>query len=130
MYLLKKNEFVISISNKLKKAKYDFKPENRALIEEILRDIDFSSKEINWKDFEVRFQNVHSDFNDKLTSNFPDITPNELKLCAFLRLNMSTKEICALTFQSENSIQKARYRLRKKLGVESYDNLIMYLTSL
>jgi tetratricopeptide (TPR) repeat protein len=130
MYLLKKNEFIISISDKLKKTKYDFKPENRLIIDKIIRELEFSSKEINWKDFELRFQDVHTGFYKELNKQFPDLSPNELRLCAFLRLNMTTKEISAITFQSEQSISMARFRLRKKMEIDNYDNLIAFLTQL
>lgn len=130
MYLLKKNEFIISVSDKLKKSRYDFKPENRKIIDDLIRDLEFSSKENIWKDFEIRFQEVHAEFYQKLTSKFPDLSPNELKLCAFLRLNMSTKEISTITFQSPKSISMARFRLRKKMEIGSYDNLVSYLGKL
>ena len=55
---------------------------------------------------------------------------NEKKLCAFLRLNMTTKEISAITYQSVNSITVARSRLRKKLGIDKDENLIAYLEKL
>jgi len=73
---------------------------------------------------------VHNKFYNTLNSKFPDLTPNELKLCAFLRLNMSTKEIAAITYQSYNSLSTARYRLRKKLGLDEHTNLITYLNQL
>lgn len=130
MYLLKKNEFIISISDKLKKTKYDFKPENRQIIDKIIKELELSSKEINWKDFELRFQDVHTGFYKELNKQFPDLSPNELRLCAFLRLNMTTKEISAITFQSEQSISMARFRLRKKMEMDNYDNLISFLTRL
>ena len=130
MYLLKKNEFIISISDKLKKSRYDFKPENRKIIDDLIRELESSSTENVWKDFEMRFQEVHADFYQKLTNQYPDLSPNELKLCAFLRLNMSTKEISTITFQSPKSISMARFRLRKKMGIGNYDNLISYLGNL
>lgn len=130
MYLLKKNEFIINISDKLKKSRYDFKPENRKIIDDLIRELELSSTENIWKDFEIRFQEVHADFYEKLNEQFPDLSPNELKLCAFLRLNMSTKEISTVTFQSPKSISMARFRLRKKMGIGSYDNLISYLGKL
>jgi tetratricopeptide (TPR) repeat protein len=130
MYLLKKNEFIISISDKLKKSRYDFKPENRKIIDDLIRELEHSTSDNVWKDFEIRFQEVHADFYQKLTSQYPDLSPNELKLCAFLRLNMSTKEISTITFQSPKSISMARFRLRKKMGIGSYDNLISYLGKL
>ena len=130
MYLLKKNELIVNITEKLKKAKNSFKPENRKIADDVIRELEMSSTTDTWKEFELRFQEVHSDFYDKLNKGFPDLSPNELKLCAFLRLNMSTKEIAALTYLSVNSINIARHRLRKKLNIEHDENLITYLSQL
>ena len=84
----------------------------------------------SWKEFEVRFQQVHTDFYKKLTNKYPYLTSNDLKLCAFLRLNMSTKEISAITFQSYNTLSTARYRLRKKLGLDDHANLVSFLSQI
>jgi DNA-binding NarL/FixJ family response regulator len=85
----------------------------------------------SWEEFEYRFIQTHQAFYDKLQVRFPDLTPNERKLCAFLRLNMSTKDIAAITHQSVNSINVARTRLRKKLGIDDTDeNLVGFLHSL
>ncbi len=130
MYLLKKNELILTVTDKLKKAKMSFKLENRILVEDVIRDLEAASKGDMWKEFELRFQEVHSDFYKKLNQLFPDLSPNELKLCAFLRLNMSTKDIAAITFLSVNSINIARHRLRKKLNIEQDENLIIYLSSI
>jgi tetratricopeptide (TPR) repeat protein len=130
LYLLKKNEFIINISNQLKSLRYSFKPENRKIIDGIIREMEQSASKDIWKEFEVRFQDVHSDFYNKLIRKYPDLSPNELKLCAFLRLNMSTKEISSITFQSYNSIIMARHRLRKKLDISSNENLITFLRQL
>jgi DNA-binding CsgD family transcriptional regulator len=73
---------------------------------------------------------VHNDFYDKLNEKFPNLSANEKRLCAFLRLNMSTKEISAITYQSINSITVARSRLRKKLELDSDENLISFLESI
>jgi len=127
MYQLKKNEFILSISQKLQSGLFKLKPENRGLIEEIIRDLEHDSDVNTWDEFEVRFHRVHSDFNKKLLGKFPDLSANELRLCAFLRLNMNTKEIAAITYQSTNSIDTARSRLRQKLGLEKNDNLIGFL---
>lgn len=81
-----------------------------------------------WQEFELRFTQVHSDFYDRLQQSFPDLTPNEKKLCAFLRLNMTTKDIAAITHQSVHSINVARTRLRKKMNLaNSEENLVNYL---
>lgn len=127
MYLLSKNEFITSTAEKLTKAKMSFKKENQKIIQDVIRDLLLNSSKDVWKEFEVRFQEVHSDFYDNLNNKFPELTPNEKKISAFLRLNMSTKDICAITYQSVRSIDMARFRLRKKIGLESDENLVTFL---
>lgn len=130
MYLLSKNEFITSTAEKLTKAKISFKKENQKIIQDVIRDLLLNSSKDVWKEFELRFQEVHSEFYQNLNKKFPDLTPNEKKICAFLRLNMSTKDISAITYQSVRSIDMARFRLRKKLELDSDDNLITFLSHL
>jgi tetratricopeptide (TPR) repeat protein/DNA-binding CsgD family transcriptional regulator len=72
-------------------------------------------------EFELRFKEVDEEFYKKLTERFPDLTLNERKLCAFLNLDMSTKEIIQYTGQSLRAVEIARTRLRKKLGISGSD---------
>lgn len=130
LYLLNKNELIMNITERLKKAKITIKTENKNTIEEIIRELQSGITKDTWKEFELRFQNVHIDFYNKLNEMFPDLSPNELRLCAFLRLNMTTKDIAALTYLSVNSINIARHRLRKKLNIEQEENLIKFLSQL
>lgn len=130
MYLLKKNEFIISIAEKLKLARMEAKAENKKVMTDLIKELESNSTSLSWEEFEVRFQKVYTGFYKTLNTKFPDLTPNELRLCAFFRLNMTTKEIAAITYQSINSITVARYRLRKKLGINTDDNLVTFLTKL
>ena len=130
MYLMEKNEFITSISKKLIELKPDAKKDNKDLIQQIINEIRQNSSNKIWEEFEVRFKEVHTRFYHELYKGHPDLTPNEVKICAFLRLNMSTKEISAITHQSVKSINMARFRLRKKLEMDRDENLIAYLTSL
>ena len=130
LYLLRKNEFITATAEQLKKAKLNFKMENQKIIQDIIRDLLLNSSKDIWEEFEVRFQDVHSEFYDNLNKRFPDLTPNEKKICSFLRLNMSTKEISAITYQSVRSIDMARFRLRKKIGLDSEENLISFLSQI
>jgi len=129
MYLMEKNEFITSISKKLIQLKPDAKKDNKELIQQIINEIRQNSSTKIWDEFEVRFKEVHTDFYNKLSNLHLDLTPNEVKLSAFLRLNMSTKEISAITHQSIKSINMARFRLRKKLKIDRDENLISYLSS-
>jgi DNA-binding CsgD family transcriptional regulator len=127
MYLLKKNEFITTISQKLKAFATKRDPGTKAMIAEIIHEMEISIKRDAWKEFEVRFNNIHRDFYASLNDKHPGLSPNELRLSAFLRLNMTSKEISSITFQSQQSIKIARYRLRKKLGLPRGKNLISYL---
>ncbi len=80
-----------------------------------------------WNEFEMHFSNVNEQFYQKLQTEFPELTPNEKKLCAFLRLNLSSKDIAAITSQNPQSIDVARYRLRKKLNLTGDENLVDFL---
>ena len=128
MYISKMNEQVVQVAEKLKNLSIDEGSDNAQIIRSVIRELAQGSQGDAWKEFEIRFQNVNTVFYRNLTEKYPDITPNELKLCAFLRLNMSTKEISSLTYQSENSIMVARTRLRQKLAISRNENLITFLS--
>ncbi|MBT3207813.1 MAG: tetratricopeptide repeat protein [Bacteroidetes bacterium] len=130
MYLLKKNEFITNIAEKLTKIKYDLKKENQKIIKDIIKELEGNTTKDSWNEFEIRFNEVHTNFYIALNDNYPSLTPNERKLCAFLRLNMSSKEISAITYQSVSSINMARFRLRKKMRIERDENLISTLSKL
>jgi tetratricopeptide (TPR) repeat protein len=128
MYINKMNEQVVQIAEKLKSLSIDDNSANAQIIKSVIKELGQGSHTDTWKEFEVRFNTIHNDFYRHLTEKHPDITPNELKLCAFLRLNMSTKEISSLTYQSENSIMVARTRLRQKLALSRDENLVAFLS--
>jgi tetratricopeptide (TPR) repeat protein/DNA-binding CsgD family transcriptional regulator len=77
-----------------------------------------------WEEFEYRFQQIHSGFYERLRQSHPELTMNERRLCAFLRLDMTTKEISDITGQSIRAIKMARVRLRSKLGLTNTEQEI------
>jgi tetratricopeptide (TPR) repeat protein len=121
LYLLKKNELLTNISEKLIQSKSIFKNENQKIIQDIVNELKSSLDHDIWEEFEAHFTHVHKDFYVRLMASYPSLSSNERKLCAFLKLNMSTKDISAITYQSVNSITVARSRLRKKLNIEGED---------
>lgn len=132
MTLLRKNEILSEISNKLISiSKKTSQTETKNDIKEIAGDLRKNSDNEIWEEFELRFKQVHGDFYEKLEINYPNLTPNEKKICAFLRLNMSSKDISNLTGQSISTIEVARYRLRKKLEISNKEiNLITFLSQI
>jgi tetratricopeptide (TPR) repeat protein len=131
LFLLKRNELIGHIADRLLKAMATFRQEDQKLLRDVIHELQGSQDEDTWKEFEAHFTRVHSTFYQTLQERFPALTPNERKLCAFLRLNMSTKDISAITHQSPNSITVARSRLRKKLQIDGEDvQLIDFLQSI
>lgn len=105
--------------------------ENAEIVRKLINQIEDSGKENLWADFEMRFQQVHTGFYDRLLKEYPDLTVNERRLCAFLRLDMTTKEISRLTGQSVRAIGLARIRLRRKLNLTHTEtDLFQYLSSI
>ncbi len=132
MSLMKKNEMLADLSEKLIRIDSEATTaEGKDTIKKVAKELQKSQEDEIWKEFSLRFKEVHGEFYDKLLEKFPTLTPNELKLCAFLRLNMSSKDIAALTGQRISSLETARHRLRQKLGISNADvNLITYLSQI
>ena len=80
-----------------------------------------------WEKFEENFNVVYDDFMKKLTTQYTNLKTNDRKLCAYLRMGLSSKEMAALLNMSVRSIETARYRLRKKLNLESGENLTDFI---
>ncbi len=131
MYLLRKNEFINTISRKLNDVINKFDEEDSRVLKGIIGELDKAAGNDDiWHEFELRFKEVHTGFYNRLIQKFPGLTAQELRLCAFMKLNMTNKEIAAITFQSIDSLKTARYRLRKKLGMDRDENLVAYLARL
>lgn len=82
-----------------------------------------------WEVFNTYFDDVHQDFVTRLKHQYPDLTPKELRLCAYLRMNISSKEIAPLMNISTRGVEISRYRLRKKLNLNQDTNLTNFILS-
>ena len=129
MHLVKKGELLTKIKAELTHVMKGF--DNQQAIAEIKKMIKTLGEDDNidkeWESFTKHFDKVHSDFFAGLKEKHPAISGNELKLCAYLRINLSTKEIAQLMNISVRGVEISRYRLRKKLGIASETNLFDYL---
>jgi DNA-binding CsgD family transcriptional regulator len=124
MSMVKKNEFLIEIRDHLKDIEPTSKFKPDLVIRSINREIE---NEESWEMLKNAFENVDKDFIQQLLEKHPGLTPNDLKLCTYLRLNMNSKEIATLLNISVRSMETKRYRLRKKLGLSHDDNLVEYI---
>lgn len=84
-------------------------------------------RDADWDQFAIHFDHVHSNFLCEIKEKYPNITANELKLCAYLKMNLSSKEIAQLMSITIRAVEVSRYRLRKKLNISSDVNLFDYL---
>ncbi|MGY6648481.1 triple tyrosine motif-containing protein [Wenyingzhuangia sp. IMCC45574] len=121
MSVIKKNELLSAIKDELLKG--DQKSMNN-----VIRIIDKNlNNEGDWELFEEAFNNADKDFIKKVKQLHPSLTSNDLRLCAYLRLNLSSKEIAPLLNISPKSVEVKRYRLRKKMSLANEQNLVDYI---
>lgn len=131
MYQIQKNELIRDIVQKLMRYSMQLRREDQHLMLDIIKGLERTQENTAWSEFELRFQQVHNEFYNKLNEINPELSPNDRRLCAFLRLNMTTKEIASITNQSVRSLEVARTRLRKKLNLtNSETGLIEFLSHL
>ena len=130
LYQMKKNELLTDISEKLIEIeKGAVKSETKNAIHKIGSILKKNKDKDVWEEFELRFKQVHIQFYEKLTQKHPDLTSNDLRICAFLKLNMSTKEISEITGQRVATLEATRSRIRKKLGISNTQiDLVAFLS--
>ena len=125
MSMIKKNQFLGKIKTDLKKITDISKVNN--VIKTIDRNL---NNEDDWKFFEEAFNNADKEYLQKIKRSHPKLTNNDLKLCAYLRLNLSSKDIAPLLNISLRSVEIKRYRLRKKMNLTHNEGLTDYILSL
>ena len=125
MSIIKKNEFLLELKAILKKQKSQLEmrfPDKYYL--HLVKKIDDNiSSHDDWKTFETNFEKAHEEFIKRLKTAYPRLTPGDLRLCAYLRMNLSSKEIAPLLGISTRGVENHRYRLRKKMDLDVDANL-------
>lgn len=125
MSIIRKNELLTTIKNELDAI------DDKSIVKPVIKIIDKNLKHNNdWELFQEAFNNADSEFLKKVKTLHPSLSPSDLRLCAYLRLNLSSKEIAQLLSISPRSVEIKRYRLRKKLHLLHEDNLVNYILEL
>tara|TARA_R110002050_G_scaffold59259_1_gene132552 strand:+ start:18566 stop:21319 length:2754 start_codon:yes stop_codon:yes gene_type:complete len=124
--IAKKNEVILELKNMVVMNKDKFPSSSRygSFIKKLDKSVNDSE---DWKRFEVNFKELHEDFFERLLKEFPKLTPKDLKLCAYLKMNLSSKEIAPLMGISLRGVEIHRYRLRKKLQIDTSEYLSSFL---
>jgi DNA-binding CsgD family transcriptional regulator len=129
MHLVQKGEVLLKIKKELTKVvKQTTTEDNRKKLQRIIHTIDGATRlDSNWEQFEAYFDQVHENFLRNLRAAYPELTPKDQKLCAYLRMNLTTKEIAPLMNISVRGVEISRYRLRKKLDLDTTTNLTDFI---
>ncbi|MGQ1947117.1 regulator [Geofilum sp. OHC36d9] len=130
--VIQKNDFLLNIKDDLLRIyRHGNLKEIQYKVSEIVRKIDRDiDNESQWELFEIHLEQVHQDFLNRLRKQFSDLTLRETRLCAYLRMEMSSKEISSLMNISVRAVENNRYKLRKKLGLEGKDNLNEFIRNI
>ncbi len=124
--MAKKEDMLNEIEKEILKS--NIKKENKKLYSKLMNIKEQQSNSQNdWALFDRNFNEVHDDFFKNLQKKFPDLTPKDLKMCAFLTMNLSSKEIAPLVGITYRSVELHRYRLRKKFDLPKNKNLVKFL---
>lgn len=124
MSLNSKNELLAFIKEDLKKTTESGASDVKSVISTINKNI---TEEDSWSVFKEAFDNADKDFLKRIKQAHPTLTPNDLRLCAYLRLNLSSKEVAPLFNISVRSVEIKRYRLRKKMDLSHEQGLVEYI---
>lgn len=126
MGIIKKNRFLNKIKKELKQTE-----NNDAQVGKVIKIIDKNLRSNDdWEFFEKAFNDADKDFFKKVKKRHPELTNNDLRFCAYLRLNLSSKEVAPLLSISPKSVEVKRYRLRKKMNLDGETNLTDYILSI
>lgn len=126
--ILNKNEFISGVKDNLRSISKKSTEEVSKELTRLVRDIETNlSSDHDWEHFQMHFDNVHGDFSRRFRSAYPALSPQDMKLSAYLRMNLSTKEIAHLLNISVRGVEISRYRLRKKLQLDRKLNLQEYI---
>jgi tetratricopeptide (TPR) repeat protein/DNA-binding CsgD family transcriptional regulator len=130
LHLVQKSSFIAELKENLERIKQSpdlFKVEFRRLVMLLKKE---SAEDKEWEIFKSYFSEVHNDFDKSLKAVYHDITEKEIRLAAYLRMNLTTKEIASLLNVLPDSVLKSKYRLKKKLNLEKDQDLNAYLNTL
>ncbi|UZR97986.1 ligand-binding sensor domain-containing protein [Chondrinema litorale] len=129
--ILQKSELLEELAKKIEVLIDDAKGDPFEELKKIKKYIDNSLHlEKDWEDFKLYFEQVHTNFYSKLSISHPNLTSNELRHCALIRLNLSLTECASILGISTESVKISRFRLRKKLELQNNQSLTEFIMAI
>lgn len=127
---LKRSEFIQDLRKELHRLVEISDGDVRMAVKRLVQTIDsLEHKESSWNDFMMYFDHIHGGFLTALSARHPDLTETELRISAFLRLPMTSKDVASIMGCSTRSVEKHRERLRKKFGLTPAQRIHEYLNT-
>jgi DNA-binding NarL/FixJ family response regulator len=131
MHLVQKAQLVQTIDSALQSLKKQLPNDNKSELDALLKMIKDGGKlDDAWDSFTRQFDQVHVEFHNRIKEQFPQLTKTDLKLCTYLRMNLSSKEIASLMYVSLRAVEVSRSRLRKRLGLSKELNLLTFIQNI
>lgn len=131
LHIIHKNELIQDIKSCLRKVKSSDKQEQMRTYNDLILKLNQNLKTSNeLQEFQIHVEKVNHEYFYQLQQKFPELTDNEKRLSALLRLNLSSKEIATLNNISVKAVEMGRYRLRKKLDLDQNISLSKFLQNL
>lgn len=131
LHLMEKGEALSTVRKGLVALRNEASRAQQKSIQELMQVIQQDERfDAGWEQFSQQFDRVHVDFQSRLRERFPHLTKNDLRLCAYIRMNLSSKEIASLMFVSVRAVEISRFRLRKRLELDKGANLQEFIQRL
>lgn len=131
LQVIQHNQFLENMRSKIGEMIKDEKRDQKKQLQELTKQINQNiNHDQQWKEFTGVFEQLHQSFFDNLKAHHEDLTVNDIRLIALLKMNMSSKDMAAIFGISQDSLRVARYRLRKKLNLTEGDNLSSFIQTI
>ena len=131
LHVIQSNQFLDELRAEMLQMVKDDKRDQKKQLQQIVNKINQNiSHDNHWKEFSNMFEQIHQTFFDNLKKYCDDLTANDLRLVALIKMNLSSKDMALLFGISQDSLRVARYRLRKKLNIEQGENLSSFIQTL
>lgn len=125
LHLAKKNKILEHLKEEMQQLKYNEVPGKQFNYQKLIQTINFDEiDDKDWENFKNQFEQLHQDFYANIKQQYPEVTQNELRIMALIKMNLSSKEIARVLHITQEGVRKARYRLRKKLNIDSNQKLM------
>lgn len=129
--MIQKNEILDEVKSDIKALHSEVIDKNKKGINKIINKINISqNSEKDWEIFRLYFEEINTDFYEKLKTINPELSVNDNRICALIKLNMNSPEIAQVLNIASNSIKSARYRLKKRLNLSQDDDLELFIRNL